>query len=95
MRDYMMKRYDRRYTPRLMCRPLAYHREAIAAAKRARAASNRALLTYTQHLHRKCRQTYGSPRICGALHAQGQRVGDHPVARLMRHHGLGIKTVSK
>jgi transposase InsO family protein len=48
-----------------------------------------------QQHHRESRQTYGSPRIWGALRAQGHRVGEHRVARLMRYHGLRAKTVPK
>ncbi|MDH5739632.1 MAG: IS3 family transposase [Nitrospira sp.] len=57
--------------------------------------ANRALLTNIQHLHLERRQTYGSPLILGALRAQGQRVGEHRVARLMRQAGLQAKTVTK
>lgn len=39
-------------------------------------------------LHRQFRHTYGSPRMTLELRAQGERVGRHRVARLMREEGL-------
>ena len=41
------------------------------------------------------RQTYGSPSIWRAFRKQGHRVGEHRVARLMRHDGLRAKTVKQ
>jgi len=37
------------------------------------------------------RQTYGSPRVCAALRAQGERRGKNRIARLMRQSGLHAK----
>jgi len=99
MRYHVIQQYDRRYPIRLMCRALAVSPAGYYAwrgrPESARSAANRALLTDIQHLHRESRQTYGSPRIWGALRAQGHQVGEHRVARLMRHHGLRAKTVPK
>ena len=39
-------------------------------------------------VHQQSRETYGSPRITVELKAQGEAVGRHRVARLMRQHGL-------
>jgi transposase InsO family protein len=46
-------------------------------------------------IHRESRETYGSPSIWDALIKQGHRVGKHPVAWLMRQHGIRAKTVKK
>jgi len=39
-------------------------------------------------VHRQFRQTYGSPRVTIELQTQGEQVGRHRVARLMREDGL-------
>lgn len=41
------------------------------------------------------RQTYGSPSIWRVFRKQGHRVGEHRVARLMRHDGFRAKTVKQ
>jgi transposase InsO family protein len=42
-------------------------------------------------IFKQSRQTYGSPRVCAALRAQGQRCGKNRIARLMRQSGLHAK----
>lgn len=49
---------------------------------------NRRLVSRMRIIHAESRKTYGSPRIRAALQAQGQCVGRHRVARLMRLHDL-------
>lgn len=39
-------------------------------------------------IFKKSRRTYGSPRLCAALRAQGIRCGKNRIARLMRQSGL-------
>lgn len=99
MRYRVIQQYDRRDPIRLMCRAMAVSPAGYYAwctrPESARAVANRALLTDIQHLHRERRQTYGSPRICGALRAQGHQVGEHRVARLMRHNGLRAQAAPK
>jgi putative transposase len=53
-----------------------------------RSKANQRLSLQLQELFRASRKTYGSPRLTHQLHAQGQRVGRHRVARLMRQHQL-------
>jgi transposase InsO family protein len=57
--------------------------------------ANRRLLAEIRVFHRASRETYGSPSIWRALVQQGQRVGKHRVARVMRQAGIRAKTVKK
>jgi putative transposase len=82
-----------------MCRALAVSPAGYYAwrgrPESRRAAANHTLLATIRVLHQESRQTYGSPSIWRALRKQGHRVGEHRVARLMRHDGLRAKTVKK
>ena len=99
MRYRVIQEYDRRYPIRLMCRALAVSPAGYYAwrgrPESRRAAANRTLLATIRVLHQDSRQTYGSPSIWRALRKQGHRVGEHRVARLMRHDGLRAKAVKK
>ena len=99
MRYRVIQEYDRRYPIRLMCRALAVSSAGYYAwrtrPESTRVGANRDLLTAIRQLHQDSRQTYGSPRIWRALRAQGHRVGEHRVARLMGHAGIRAKTVTK
>lgn len=99
MRYRVIQEHDRRYPIRLMCRVLA-----VAAAgyyawrlrpESARSIQTRTLLSAIRVIHQESRATYGSPRVWGALIKQGHCVGEHRVARLMRHDDLRAKTVKK
>ena len=46
------------------------------------------LLDRIREIYRTHRRHYGSPRVHGALVAEGQRIGEKRVARLMREHRL-------
>ena len=46
-------------------------------------------------IHTESRHTYGSPRIHATLQAQGQRIGEHRGARLMRRSAIRAKTVKQ
>ena len=46
-------------------------------------------------IHAESRSTYGSPWVHATLQAQGQRIGEHRVARLMRASAIRAKTVKK
>ena len=45
-------------------------------------------------IHAESRRTDGSPRVHATLQAQGQRSGEHRVARLMRTSAIRAKTVT-
>jgi putative transposase len=75
-----------------MCRVLDVSRAGFYAwCKRPeskRASSDRELLARIRAVHEESRRTYGSPRVHATLVAEGTRVGQHKVARLMRADGL-------
>jgi putative transposase len=50
------------------------------------------LLIKVRATHAANRQVYGSPRVCAALRAAGERVSEHTVAKVMREHGIRAKT---
>lgn len=54
----------------------------------ARQVANDELLVKIRDIHERSRRTYGAPRVCGQLRRNGDRVGRHRVARLMRDDGL-------
>ena len=57
-----------------------------------RSQANQALLGDIRRVHAESRRRYGSPRVHAALQAEGHRVGRNRVARLMRQHGIGVRT---
>lgn len=65
----------------------ALHRSASVAARRRAELAQRIKI-----LHAANRQLYGSPRIHRALLAQGQKVCENTVARVMREHCIRAKT---
>jgi len=99
MRYQVIHEYDRRYPIRLMCRALAVSPAGYYAwrvrPESPRAVANRDLLAAIRQFHHDSRQIYGSPRIWRAVRERGHRVGDHRVARLMRHDGLRAKTAKQ
>ena len=94
-----MRDHEERVPVRVMCRALAvspagYYAWAARPESR-RTAANRRLVTMIRAIHTESRNTYGSPRIHATLQAQGQRIGEHRVARLMRLSAIRAKTVKK
>ena len=60
-----------------------------------RAQSNRALTAKILTFHKTSREIYGSPRIHRDLKADGERVGEKRVARLMQKNGIQSKVAKK
>lgn len=76
----------------LMCRVLrvsrsGYHAWKVRPPSR-RERGNVALTGRIERIHRDSRGTYGYPRVHAQLRAEGVRVGNKRVARLMRKAGL-------
>lgn len=92
-----MRAHEERFPVRRMCRALAVSAAGyyawLARSESRRAAANRQLVTLIRVIHAESRSTYGSPRVHATLQAQGQRIGEHRVARLMRISAIRAKTV--
>ncbi len=84
---------------RLMCRALVVSPVGYYAWRTrpepVRGAVTRGRAAKIQVIHRKSRETYGSPSIWGALVKQGRPVCEHGIARLMRTEGIRTKTVKQ
>ena len=99
MRYQAMREHEERFPVRVMCRALAvspagYYAWAARPESR-RTAAIRRLVTLIRVIHAESRSTYGSPWVHATLQAQGQRIGEHRVARLMRASAIRAKTVKK
>jgi putative transposase len=83
----------------LMCQTLAVSLSGyyawVARPESRRTAEDRQLLVQIRVIHAESRSTYGSPRVHATLQAQGQRIGEHRVARLMRASASRAKTVKQ
>lgn len=81
--DYPIKR---------LCAVFAVSRSGYYAWSRtpvsARRQRDRELQAKIALVHRQSRETYGSPRVTIELQSQGEQVGRHRVARLMRANGM-------
>jgi putative transposase len=69
-------------------------------ARRGRPAPPRAtrraeLAAKVRAVHAANRRVYGSPRVCAALRASGERVCENTVAKVMREHDIRAKTARK
>ena len=80
------------YPVKTLCATLGVSRSGYYAWGRScdstHARRDRELRTKIAAVHQQSRETYGSPRITVELRAQGEAVGRHRVARLMRQDGL-------
>ena len=76
----------------LLCTVLGVSRAGFYAAQGrpvpARRRDDQQLAVHVAAAHAASRRRYGSPRVYRELQAQGQAVGRHRVARLMREQGL-------
>ena len=99
MRCRAIRAHTGRVSVRLMCRTLAVSPSGyyawVARPESRRVAENRRLVAEIRVIHAESRRTYGSPRVHATLQAQGQRIGEHRVARLMRTSAIRAKTVKK
>ena len=92
MRYRWVEKYRCRYSIRMRCRLLRLGVSGYYAWRsrlpRRRSQANEGLKGAITRIHRHSGAVYGSPKIRWTLLAQGQRVGRHRIARLMRVLGL-------
>jgi len=83
-----VKEHRRIWPAGLICRVLGVSRSGFFAwLKRGisrRRQRRQELAVKVRAVHREHRGVYGSPRVCAALNAQGEKVCRHTVARVMR-----------
>ena len=92
MKYRFIEKHQSAYPVGRMCAALNVSRSGYYAwRKRQQQGPNRknqALLEHIQRIHQQSRKTYGSPRVCAQLRAEGFEVNRKRIARLMRLKGL-------
>ncbi len=92
MKFRFIRNHRRQFRVTSMCRVLGVSRSGyhswLSRPESRRAAANRELAARIRHIHKDSRQTYGSPRVHGALSKEGIRCGRKRVARLMKVYGI-------
>jgi len=80
---------------RMMCSLFSVSRSGFYAWKSrtpsARTQRNEELIEKMRAIHKKSRQTYGSPRMCARLRKDGIRITRKCTARLMKQAGIVVK----
>jgi putative transposase len=92
---FIRDRLAREFPVSVCCAVLGVSRSGCHAAG-ARPASRRSLrraelAAKVRATHEEHRRVYGSPRVCRALRAAGERVCENTVARLMRQEGIAAR----
>jgi putative transposase len=100
-----MKRYEfikqnrKRFPVRRLCAMMRVSSSGYYAWRKRpvsqRARENAALMIEISDIHKKSRESYGSPRVHKELLARGHRLSRHRVARLMRHGNIVAKQKRK
>jgi len=99
MRYQLVYDHSGQYPVRQMCRvlkvsPSAYY-AWLGRPESRRVREDRRLLVEIKAIHQAKRETYGSPRMHAELEAQGLRLGEKRVARLMRDNNIRAKQKKK
>ena len=96
MRFRFIEDHRKTFLVRVMCSVLEVSASGYYAWRHRpesiRSQANQVLLGDIRRVHADSRRRYGSPRVHAALLAEGQRVGRNRVARLMRRHGIAVRT---
>lgn len=92
MKYRFIEKHQYRYSVGSQCQALDVWRSGYYAwrdrQKKTEDGSLRALIEHIRRIHQKSRRTYGSPRVCAELRADGRVCNHKRVARLMRLEGL-------
>ena len=92
MKYRFIEKHQGRHPVRLQCSVLDVSRSGYYAwrelQKKGGDPSHRALIEHIRRIHHMSRQTYGSPRVCAELRAEGVVCNHKRVARLMRLEGI-------
>ncbi len=92
MRFVFIRAEKASYPVTVMCRVLEVARSGYYAFEKrepsARARADSQLVVKIRAVHARGRRKYGSPRVHEKLTAQGERVGRHRVARLMKENAI-------
>lgn len=90
-----MQQQRQQYPLEMMCRVLEVTRGGYYAYRKRgesgpspRLKRRQELAEKIREVHQASHQTYGSPRICQELKAQGEKVCENTVAKLMKAHGI-------
>ena len=92
MRFVFIRAEKASYPVTVLCRVLEVTRSGYYAFEKRlpseRARADAQLVVKIRTVHERGRRKYGSPRVHEKLTAQGERVGRHRVARLMKENGI-------
>lgn len=95
----MIRAEKARFPVAFMCRQLEVSTSGYYAWERRPVSQRRLedeqLLPMIKDAHRRSRGTYGSPRVHDDLVEQGEKVGRHRVARLMRENDITARPMKK
>lgn len=87
-----MKNYAEQFPIQRMCRVLVVSSSGYYSWRGRlpgkRAVANELLEVEVREIFKKSRETYGSPRICRELRAEGSHCGENRIAMLMRKAGI-------
>ncbi len=96
MKYKFIEAHREEYAVKIMCRVLDVSRSGYYDWRKrkpsARDRANARLLEEIKKIFERSRKTYGSPRIHAELKAKGKMCSRNRVARLMRKHGIRVRT---
>lgn len=99
MKYQFMDNHYSEFTVRKMCQTLEVSNSRYYAWRKKphskRENENLAILEKIKEIHKKSRNTYGSPRIYNEMKNKGIKSGENRIARIMQENGIRSKTKKK